>query len=74
MNERTSRQELLSRISTDKNVCFGKPCIRGRRIRVSLVLELLASGWTVRELLDQYPGVEEADVLACIACGAVLGG
>ena len=65
MNERTSRQELLSRISIDKNVCFGKPCIRGHRIWVSLVLDLLASGWTVRELLDQYPGVEEADVLAC---------
>ena len=70
MNERTSRQELLSRISIDKNVCFGKPCIRGHRIRVSLVLDLLASGWTVRELLDQYPGIEEADVLACIAYGS----
>ena len=37
---------------------------------VSLVLDLLASGWTVRELLERYPGIEEADVLACIACGA----
>ena len=72
MNERTSRQELLSRISIDKNVCFGKPCIRGHRIRVSLVLDLLASGWTIRELLDQYPGIEEADVLACIAYGAEM--
>ncbi len=70
MNQRTSKQELLSRISIDTNVCFGKPCIRGHRIWVSLVLDLLASGWTVQELLEQYPGIEEADVLACIAYGA----
>ena len=36
------------------------------------MLDLLASGWTVRELLDQYPGIEEADVLACIAYGAEM--
>ena len=64
-----NRHELLSRISTDPDICFGKPCIRGHRIWVSLVLDLLASGWTVRQLLDQYPGIEEADVLACIAYG-----
>ena len=72
MDEKTSRQELLSRISIDRNVCFGKPCIRGHRIRVSLVLDLLAGGWTVQEFLEQYPGIEEADVLACIACGAEM--
>ena len=72
MNERMSKQELLSRISIDRNVCSGKPCIRGHRIWVSLVLDLLASGWTVRELLEQYPGIEEADVLACIAYGAEM--
>ena len=72
MNQRTSKQELLSRISIDTNVCFGKPCIRGHRIRVSLVPDLLASGWTVQELLEQYPGIEEADVFACIAYGAEM--
>ena len=65
-----NRHELLSRISIDPNVCFGKPCIRGHRIWVSLVLDLLAEGWTVDQLIDEYPGVEEADVLACIAYGA----
>jgi len=35
-----TREELLARISVDPNVCFGKPCIRGRRIRVSLILDL----------------------------------
>ena len=67
-----NRHELLSRISIDPNICFGKPCICGHRIWVSLVLDLLAGGWTVEQLLDQYPGLEEADVLACIAYGAEM--
>ena len=64
-----NKQALLSRISIDSNVCFGRPCIRGHRIWVSLVLDLLASGWTTQELIEHYPGIEEADVLACIAYG-----
>ena len=72
MNERTSKQQLLSRISVDANICFGKPCIRGHRIWTSLVLDLLASGWTMQELLEQYPGIEEEDVLACLAYGAEM--
>ena len=66
------RRELLSRISIHPDICFGKPCIRGHRIWVSLVLDLLASGWTVEQLLDEYPGIERADVLACIAYGAEM--
>lgn len=66
------KQELLARISMDPRVCFGKPCIRGHRIWVSLVLDLLSSGWTIPRLLEQYPGIEEADVLACIAYGAEM--
>ena len=65
-----NKQELLSRISIDPNICFGKPCIRGHRIWVSLVLDLLASGRTVEELLERFPGIEEEDILACIAYGA----
>jgi uncharacterized protein (DUF433 family) len=67
-----TREELLARISIDPAVCFGKPCIHGHRIWVSLVLDLLASGWTVQEILDNYPGLEKADVLACIAYGAEM--
>jgi uncharacterized protein (DUF433 family) len=67
-----SRQELLARISIDPNVCFGKPCIRGHRLWVSLVLDLLASGSTIGEVVDDYPGLEEADILACIAYGAEM--
>ena len=67
-----TKQELLSRISIDTNICFGKPCVRGHRIWVSLILDLLASGLAVKDILEQYPGLEEADVLACIAYGAEM--
>ncbi len=66
------KQDLLRRISIDPKVCFGKPCIKGTRIWVSLVLDFLASGWTVEAILKEYPGLEEADVLACIAYGAEM--
>ena len=65
------REALLSRISIDPNVCFGKPCIRGRRIWVSLVLDFLAAGMSVREIMDEYD-LEHDDVLACIAYGAEM--
>jgi len=67
-----TKMELLSRISIDPNICFGKPCIRGHRIWVSLILDFLASGMTTQEILEQYPGLEEADILACIAYGAEM--
>jgi uncharacterized protein (DUF433 family) len=67
-----SKDELLGRISVDPNICFGKPCVRGHRIWVSLVLDLLASGWSFKKVLDNYPGLEEADILACIAYGAEM--
>jgi len=67
-----NKNELLARISIDANICFGKPCIRGHRIWVSLVLDLLSSGWTVQHVLEQYPGIGEADVLACIAYRAEM--
>ncbi len=67
-----SREELLARISVDPNICFGKPCIKGHRIWVSLVLDLLASGTQVAEILANYPGLTEADVMACIAYGAEM--
>lgn len=66
------RRELLSRISIDPNICFGKPCIKGHRIWVSLVLDLLAAAWSFKDVLDNYPGLVEADILACIAYGAEM--
>jgi uncharacterized protein (DUF433 family) len=67
-----TKKELLSRISIDPNICFGKPCIRGHRIWVSLILDFLASGMPSQEILKQYPGLEEADILAYIAYGAEM--
>jgi len=67
-----SKDELLARISVDPGVCFGKPCIQGHRIWVSLVRDLLAAGWTHPEILENYPGLDDADVLACIAYGAEM--
>jgi uncharacterized protein (DUF433 family) len=66
------REELLGRVSVDPNICFGKPCIRGHRIWVSLILDLLAEGMTFDEVLAQYPQLEPDDILACIAYGAEL--
>ena len=67
-----TRDELLERISIDPNICFGKPCIKGHRIWVALVLDLLASGWSFQQILDNYPGIKEEDILACIAYGAEM--
>lgn len=61
---------LLERIRIDPNICFGKPCIRGTRIWVSLILDYLASGVTEQELLAEYPQLTHKDVLAAIAYGA----
>ncbi len=65
-------ENLLSRISIDPNICFGRPCIRGHRIWVSLILDFLASGMSVSELLEEYPSLEQIDILACIAYGAEM--
>ena len=46
---------LLQRISVDPNICFGKPCIRGTRIWVSLILDFLANSMSVEETLEDYP-------------------
>lgn len=61
---------LLERISIDPRICGGKPCIRGSRIWVSLILDFLADGMTEAELLAEYPGLAHEDVLAAIAYGA----
>ena len=65
-----TRDELLSRISVDSSICFGKPCIRGHRIWVSLLLDFLASGMSSDDILSEYPQLIKEDILACIAYGA----
>ena len=63
---------LLQRISIDPNVCFGKPCIRGTRIWVSLLLDFLANGMSIEEILAEYPQLTEEDIRAAIAYGAEM--
>ena len=57
---------LMGRITIDPNVCFGKPCIKGTRIWVSLVLDYLASGMSEHQVLDEYPQLSHEDILAAI--------
>ena len=59
-------QELLNRITTNPLVCHGKPIIRGLRYPVENILELLASGMTHAEILEDYEDLEEEDLLACL--------
>jgi uncharacterized protein (DUF433 family) len=66
------RLELLSRISVNPNICFGKPCIKGTRIWVSLILDYMASGSSIEDLLEAYPHITREDILACIAYGAAM--
>jgi uncharacterized protein (DUF433 family) len=63
---------LLQRISINPNICFGKPCIRGTRIWVSLILDFLADGMTIDEVIAEYPQLTVADIYAAIAYGAEL--
>lgn len=65
-------EELLQRVVVDPNVCFGKPTIRGTRIWVGLILDLLADGLTVDEVLDEYPSLTDDDVRASLAFGAKM--
>jgi uncharacterized protein (DUF433 family) len=63
---------LLKRISVDPKICFGKPCIKGTRIWVSLVLDMLAAGDSPETILENYPSLKHNDILACIAYGAAM--
>ena len=59
--------EMLDRITIEPGKCGGKPCIRGYRIRVSDILDLLAAGASIEEILHDYTFLERDDILAAIA-------
>ncbi len=61
-----SDKQLLERIKFDKNILAGKPIIRGLRIPVSMILELLAKGATNQEILEDYPELEPEDIQAAL--------
>ena len=64
----------LERITSDPNICHGKPTIRGLRYPVENLLELLASGMTIEEVVADHPELERDDLLAAIEFGALASG
>jgi uncharacterized protein (DUF433 family) len=60
------------RISIDPNVCHGKPCIKGTRIMVWIIVSYLANGDTIEEVLQAYPSLTQEDVLAALAYAAEM--
>ena len=56
----------MNRITFNPNQCGSRPCIRGMRIRVTDVLDLLASGLSFQEILDEMPSLEYEDIVACL--------
>ena len=66
------RDKLLARILVDPEVCFGRACIRGTRIWVSLIVEHLAEGLAESEILEAYPQLAPEDIRAALAYAAEL--
>lgn len=62
--------DLLKRITVNSDQCGGKPCIRNMRIRVKDVLDMLASGMTNQQILEDYPYLEEQDIKAVLSYAA----
>lgn len=54
------------RITIDSKVLVGKPVVKGTRLAVEFIVDLLAQGWTEQQILDNYPGLTHDDILACL--------
>ena len=67
-----TRKELLARVTVDPKVCTGKPCIRGTRIYISIILDALAEGLTPEEIIDHYASLTIDDIRAAVAYAAEL--
>lgn len=65
-------EELLSRLGVDPRVCAGKPCIRGTRIYIAIILDGLAEGLTPEQIIDHYPQLTPDDIHAALAYAAGL--
>jgi uncharacterized protein (DUF433 family) len=66
------KDQLLKRISVDPNVAGGKPCVRGTRIYVATILDGLAEGLTIEQLIDHYPQLALDDIRAALVYGGEL--
>ncbi len=60
------------RISIDNNILVGKPVIKGTRLAVEFIVELLAQGWSEQDIIKNYPGLTRLDILACLAYASNL--
>lgn len=58
--------DLISRITVEAEICHGKPCIRGMRWPVEVILDMLGSGMTTEEILEDHPELEREDILASL--------
>ncbi|MBI1802027.1 MAG: DUF433 domain-containing protein [Chloroflexi bacterium] len=67
-----THQELLHRVSVDPAIAGGKPCIRGTRIYIAIILDALAEGLTPDQLMDHYPQLMRDDINAALAYAAAL--
>lgn len=72
LNMEQPNSNLLERITMDPNICHGKPCIRGLRYPVEMILELLSGGMSSQDILDDYDDLESEDILAALAFAARL--
>ena len=66
-----TKSELLQRITIEPDKCGGRPCVRGLRIRVVDILQLLSAGASFEEILSDYPFLEREDILAALEYAAV---
>ena len=66
------KNPLINRITVNPEICHGKPTIRNKRYTVDLILDLLSAGSTHAEIIEDYPNLEEEDILACLAYATKL--
>ena len=67
-----THEDLLDRVTLNPQVCGGRPCIRGTRIEIAIILDALAEGLSPEQILDHYPSLRIEDVRAAVAYGAEL--
>lgn len=65
-------EAIINRITIDPEICHGKPCIRGMRYPVEMILELLSSGMSNEEIIKDYPSIETEDIKACLLFASKL--
>ena len=63
---------MFERISINPKVCHGQACIKGTRIPVHQIIQMLANGDTIEELLEEYPSIKHIDILACLEYAGTL--